>query len=105
MNKLKEKLNSKKYDDQLYGDLLATKLRRLSSSSKLHAKYEIYNIMFKYMLQNEEDQQVNIQASARDQFTSPPSTPSSPIQANSPVYHQCINNHRINNRQYRQDNF
>ena len=88
MNKLKEKLNSKKYDDQLYGDLLATKVRRLSSSSKLHAKYEIYNIMFKYMLQNEEDQQANIQASARDQFTSPPSTPSSPIQANSPVYHQ-----------------
>ena len=31
MNKLKEKLNSKKDDDQLYGDLLATKLRRLSS--------------------------------------------------------------------------
>ena len=27
MNKLKEKLNSKKDDDQLYGDLLANKLR------------------------------------------------------------------------------
>ena len=37
MNKLKEKLNSKKDGDQLYGDLLATKLRRLSSSSKLCA--------------------------------------------------------------------
>ena len=39
------------------------------------------------MLQNEEDQQANIQAAARDQFTSPP-TPLTPIQANSPVYHQ-----------------
>ena len=55
MNKLKEKLNSKKDDDQLYGDLLATKLQRLLSSSTLCAKHEIDNIMFKYMLQNEED--------------------------------------------------
>ena len=88
MNKLKEKLNSKKDDDQLYGDLLATKLRRLSSSSKLCAKHEIDNIMFKYMLQNEEDQQANVQAAVRDQFTSPPPTPSTPVQANSSVYHQ-----------------
>ena len=50
MNKLKEKLNSKKHDNQLYGDMLATKLRRLSSSNKLRAKHEIANIMFKYML-------------------------------------------------------
>ena len=83
MDKLKEKLNSKKDDDQLYGDLLATKLRRLSSSSKLRAKHETDNIMFKYMLQNEEYQQANVQAAARDQFTSPPLTPSTPIQANS----------------------
>ena len=88
MNKLKEKLNSKKDDDQLYGDLLATKLRRLSSSSNLRAKHEVDNIMFKYMLQNEEDQQANVQAAARDQFTSPPPSTSTPIQANSPVYHQ-----------------
>ena len=88
MNKLKEKLNSKKDDDQLYGDLLATKLRRLSSSSNLRAKHEVDNIMFKYMLQNEEDQQANVQAGARDQFTSPPSSTSTLIQANSPVYHQ-----------------
>ena len=88
MNKLKEKLNSKKDGDQLYGDLLATKLRRLSSSSKLCAKHEIDNIMFKYMLQNEEDQQENVQAIARDQFTSPRPTPSTPIQADSPVYHR-----------------
>ena len=88
MNKLKEKLNSKKDDDQLYGDLLATKLRRLLNSRKLRAKHEINNIMFKYMLQNEEDQQTNVLAAARDQFTSPPPTPSTSIQANSPAYHQ-----------------
>ena len=41
MNKLKEKLNTKKDDDQLYGDLLATKLRRISSSGKLHAKMKL----------------------------------------------------------------
>ena len=58
------------------------------SSSKLRAKHEIDNIMFKYMLQNEENQQTNVQAPARDQFTSPQPTPLAPIQANSPVYHQ-----------------
>ena len=87
MNKLKEKLNSKKVDDQLYSDPLATKPWSLSSSSKLHAKHEVDNIMSKYMLDNEEDQQANVQAAARDQFTSPPPTPSTPIQANSSVYH------------------
>ena len=51
MNKLKERLNSN--DDQLYSDLLATKLWRLSSSSKLPSKHETDNIMFKYILQNE----------------------------------------------------
>ena len=40
------------------------------------------------MRQNEEDQQANVQAAARDQFTSPPPTPSTPIQVNSSVYHQ-----------------
>ena len=40
------------------------------------------------MLQNEEDQQENVQAIARDQFTSPRPTPSTPIQADSPVYHR-----------------
>ena len=34
------------------------------------------------------DQQANVQAAPRDQFTSPPPTPSIPIQANTPVYHQ-----------------
>ena len=34
------------------------------------------------------DQQANVQAAPRDQFTSPPPTPSIPIQANIPVYHQ-----------------
>ena len=58
------------------------------SSSKLCAKHEIDNIMFKYILQNEADQQVNVQAAARDQFTSPLATPLTPIQANSLAYHQ-----------------
>ena len=40
------------------------------------------------MLQNEEDQQANVQAAARDHFTSPPPTPSALIQANSAVYHR-----------------
>ena len=40
------------------------------------------------MLQNEENQQTIVQAAARDQFTSPQPTPSAPIQANSPEYHQ-----------------
>ena len=31
------------------------------------------------MLQNEEDHQANVEAAARDQFTSPPPTPSTPI--------------------------
>ena len=88
MNKLKEKFNSKKDGDQLYGDLLATKLRRLLSSSKLGVNHEIDNIMFKYMLQNEKDQQVNVQAATRDQFTSSPPTPSILIQADSSIYHQ-----------------
>ena len=88
MNKLKEKFNSKKDGDQLYGDLLATKLRRLLNSSKLGVNHEIDNIMFKYMLQNEKDQQVNVQAATRDQFTSSPPTPSILIQADSSIYHQ-----------------
>ena len=53
--KLRDRLSSKKNDtkdeDQLYGDLLATKLRKLS---KLKAKHEIDNVMFKYQLENEE---------------------------------------------------
>ena len=31
---------------------------------------------------------MNVQAAARNQFIRPPPTPSTPIQANSPVYHQ-----------------
>ena len=100
MNKLKEKLNSKKDDDQLYGDLLPTKLRRLSRSSKLCAKHEIDNIMFKYMLQNEEEQQANIQVAEKDQFTSPLPTQSTPIQVNSPVYHQPYQQQAIPSRQF-----
>ena len=40
------------------------------------------------MLQNEEDQQANVQAVVRDQFTSLLPTPSTSIQASSPVFHQ-----------------
>ena len=107
MSKLKEKLNTKKDDDQLYGDLLPTKLRRLSRSSKLRAKHEIDNIMFKYMLQNEEDQQANVQAPARDQFTGPPPNPIDTRSGKQSCISSIvsINNCRINNRQYRQDNF
>ena len=56
--------------------------------------------MFKYILQNEGDQQVNVQAAARDQFTSPPATPLTPIQANSLVYHQSYQQQAIPSRQF-----
>ena len=45
MVKLKEKLNSKKDGDEVYGDLLATKLRSLSKINNLKAKHEIDNII------------------------------------------------------------
>ena len=104
MNKLKEKLNSKKDDGQLYGDLLATKLWRLSSSSKLHSKHEIDNIMFKYILHNEEDQQANVQATEINLQVL--------RQPHRHLFRQTvlyiinrINNRLIKNTQYRQDNF
>ena len=53
--KLKEKLNSKKDEDKLYGDLLATKLRSLSEINKLKAKHKIDNIMFTFQLQQDEE--------------------------------------------------
>ena len=48
MVKLKEKLNSKKDEGGLYGDLLSTKLRSLSKINDLKAKHEIDNIMFRF---------------------------------------------------------
>lgn len=48
MLKLKEKLGTKKDEDQLYGKLLAAKLRKLTKLSKLKAKHEIDNLVFKY---------------------------------------------------------
>ena len=53
MVKLKEKLNSKKDEDGLYGDLLATKLRSLSKINKLKSNHEIDNIMFRFQLQQD----------------------------------------------------
>ena len=56
MYKIRDKLNSDsntKDDDQLYCDLLATKLRKLTRISKLKAKHEIDNLMFKYQLEDE----------------------------------------------------
>ena len=55
MVKLKEKLNSKTDENGLYGDLLSTKLRRLSKINKLEAKHEIDNIMFRFQLQQDKE--------------------------------------------------
>ena len=56
---IKDRLSSKKDEDQLFGELLATKLRKLSKLSKLKAKHEIDGIMFRYQLQDEESLQPN----------------------------------------------
>ena len=87
------------------GDLLAGKLRRLSSSSKLCAKHEIDNIIFKYMLQNEKInkqmskllQEINLQVLRQLHWH----------QFRQIVLYSinCINSRCINNWQYRQHNF
>ena len=97
MNKLKEKLNSKKDYDQLYGDLLASKLRRLSSSSKLRTKHEIGNIMFKHMLQNEEDQQTNMSKLLQEIKLQVLRQPHWHLFRQADIINR-INNRRINNR-------
>ena len=105
MNKLKEKLNSKKDDDQLYGDLLANILWRPSSASKLRAKHEIDNPMFKYMLQNEEDQQANVQAAAEINLQVFRQLRRHPFRQTVLYIIDRINTRRTDNRQYRQENF
>ena len=55
MVKLKEKWNSKENEDGLYGNLLAIKLKSLSKINKLKTKHEIDNIMFRFLLQQDEE--------------------------------------------------
>ena len=57
------------------------------------------------MVHNEDDQLVNVQTAARDQFTGPLPTPSTLIQANSPVYHQQYQQEAILPRQFPSINF
>ena len=59
MTTLKARVEAKKYEDQLYADLLAAKLRELTKLNRLKAKHEIDNLMFKYELQDEEIAQQN----------------------------------------------
>ena len=63
MKKLGEKLEhpqepKQKDDDTLYGELLTAKLEKLSGLNKLRAKYEIDNLMFKYMIAHEEESEI-----------------------------------------------
>ena len=84
MYKLRDRLssNNEKDDDQLYGDLLATKLRKLSKINKLKAKHQIDNIMFQFQLEDEE----NAIPTYQSQLQSPPATPLATIETSSPVY-------------------
>ena len=59
MSTLKERLEAKKDEDQLYADLLAAKLKKLTKLNKVRAKHETDNLMFKYELQGEEIAQQN----------------------------------------------
>ena len=59
MSTLKARLEAKKDEDQLYADLIAAKLRKLTTLNKLRAKHETDNLMFKYQLQDEEIAQQN----------------------------------------------
>jgi len=85
---LKKRLSSTKDDDQLYGDLLATKMRKLTKITKLQAKHEIDNIMFKFQLQDETNTFVPQQRNTNinEMLRSPPPTPLTPLKASSPVY-------------------
>ena len=47
MSTLKVRLEVKKDEDQLYADLLASKLRKLTKLNKLREKHQIDNLMFK----------------------------------------------------------
>ena len=79
MLQLKERISSKKDEDDLYGQLLAAKLKRMSRINRLKAKHEIDNLMFKFQLE-EEGKENNIPLTLQH-------TSSQPIfEASSPIY-------------------
>lgn len=78
MLKLREKITSKKDEDDLYGQLLATKLKRMSKINKLKAKHEINNLMFKFQLE-EEEKENNIHLTPQHYLSQPIFEASSPI--------------------------
>ena len=87
MKKLGERLSEKsvqKDDDSLYGELLSTKLRKLSAVNKLRVKNEIDNIMFNYLLQ--EERSVTSSQSNQSNSVLDSRTPNSSDKTSSPVY-------------------
>ena len=91
MVKLKEKLNSNKDEDGLYDDLVAAKLESLSKLNKLKAKQEIYKIMFKFQLQQDEESKLPRNSQTENQCGSEfirtlPPTPQTIVESSSPVY-------------------
>ena len=91
MVKLKEKLNSNKDEDELYDDLVAAKLESLSKLNKLKAKQEIYKIMFKFQLQQDEESNLPQNSQTENQCGSEfirtlPPTPQTIVESSSPVY-------------------
>ena len=79
MVKLKEKLNSRKDEEGL------------STINKLEAKHETDNIMFKFQLQQDEENSLSpnhqMQNRCASEFIrSPPPTPRTPVEASSPIY-------------------
>ena len=91
MVKLKEKRNSNKDEDGLYDDLVAAKLESLSKLNKLKAKQEIYKIMFKFQLQQDEESNLPRNSQTENQCGSEfirtlPPTPQTIVESSSPVY-------------------
>ena len=91
MVKLKEKLNSNKDEDELYDDLVAAKLESLSKLNKLKAKQDIYKIMFKFQLQQDEESNLPRNSQTENQCGSEfirtlPRTPQTIVESSSPVY-------------------
>lgn len=83
--KFKEKLNSKKDECKLYGDL-----RDFSKIKRLKAKNQIDNIMFRFQLQQDEESNLppnhQTQNSCANKFFRNPPPTSTPVEASSPVY-------------------
>lgn len=79
MKKLGERLSNmpaKRDDDTLYGELLASNLKKLSEINKLQVKHEIDNIVFRYLLKEQEKQ----------------SSYSLPVSSNQPLFHSTTPN-------------